>query len=77
MTHQMDYLHEQLNNARIAVEHKQQNNTGYAEAQQFIKLAEEALNEVMINPDSEVDKKEIQRATDLLRLLEETNQATT
>lgn len=76
MTHQMEYLHEQLNNARLAVERNQQNDTGYSEAQQYIKLAEEALNEIMQSNDKE-DNKEIQRATDLLRLLEETNQATT
>ena len=72
-----EHVTEQLAQAKQAVERMQENQTGFAEAQQHVKIAEEALNELMHDPDlnSETDQKEIQRASDLLRLIVETYQA--
>ncbi|SFF54909.1 hypothetical protein SAMN05216353_101246 [Halobacillus alkaliphilus] len=72
-----EYVTEQLTQAKQAVERMQENQTGVAEAQQHVKIAEEALNELIHDPDlnSKTDQKEIQRASDLLRLIVETYQA--
>ncbi|MGP4074326.1 hypothetical protein [Halobacillus sp. K22] len=74
---QFEQVTEQLSRAKRAVERMQENQTGYAEAQQQVKIAEEALNGLKhdLDLDSEADQKEIQRATDLLRLIVETYQA--
>ncbi len=66
-----------MNNAKLAVEKAQEDQTGFSEAQQQVKLAEEILNEAKHNPtiNTKVNAQEMQRATDLLRLIEETNQA--
>ncbi|MFB4169628.1 hypothetical protein [Virgibacillus sp. JSM 102003] len=67
-----------MNNAKLAVEKAQEDQTGFSVAQQQVKLAEEILNEAKHNPtiNTKVNAQELQRATDLLRLIEETNQAT-
>ncbi|MCA1009600.1 hypothetical protein [Halobacillus halophilus] len=74
---QFEHVKAHLAHAKQAVERMQESQTGFAEAQQQVKIAEEALNEFMHTPDliSETDQKEIQRASDLLRLIVETYQA--
>lgn len=66
-----------LNNARLAVERAQADQTGRTDAQQQVKLAEEVLNEAKHNPsiNNETNAHQMQRAADLLRLIEEINQA--
>lgn len=73
----MDSIMGCLNNAKLAVERAQEDRTGYTEAQQHVKQAEEMLSQVRRNPqfNNQTNEKEMQRATDLLRLIEETNQA--
>lgn len=73
----MEHLKDCLSQARMAVEKAQENNTGYSEAQQQVKQAEEMLSRARRNPNfhNQADEKELQRASDLLRLIEETNQA--
>ncbi|WP_257348756.1 hypothetical protein [Pseudalkalibacillus decolorationis] len=73
-----DTVMDQLNNARVAVERAQEDQTGFTEAQQQVKQAEEVLNEAKHNPlfNTEANAKQMQKATDLLRLIEESNQAT-
>jgi hypothetical protein len=73
----MDSIMDNLNNARLAVERAQEDRTGYTEAQQHVKQAEEMLSQARRNPqfNNQANEKEMQRATDLLRLIEETNQA--
>ncbi|WP_028785078.1 hypothetical protein [Thalassobacillus devorans] len=68
---------EQLNQAKRAVERAQEERSGFTEAQQQVKQAEEMLNEATHNPDlfRGIGNHDMQRATDLLRLIEETNQA--
>ncbi|MBP1950211.1 hypothetical protein [Virgibacillus litoralis] len=73
----METVMEYMNSAKLAVEKAQEDQTGFSEAQQQVKLAEEILNEAKHNPviNNQVNAREMQRATDLLRLIEETNQA--
>ncbi|WLD94650.1 hypothetical protein [Alkalihalobacillus sp. AL-G] len=73
-----DGVMDQLNNAKLAVERAQEDQTGFTEAQQHVKLAEETLNRAEHDPllNTEANKKQVQKAKDLLRLIEETNQAT-
>lgn len=73
----MDSVMGYLNNARQAVERAQADRNGYTEAQQHVKQAEEMLSEARRNPqlNTGANAQEMQRAADLLRLIEETNQA--
>lgn len=66
-----------LNNTKLAVERAQEDPTGFTEAQNHVKQSEEMLSEVRHNSrlNSEENKKDMQKAQDLLRLIEETNQA--
>ncbi|MFG6119804.1 MULTISPECIES: hypothetical protein [Thalassobacillus] len=67
----------QLNQAKRAVERAQEDQSGFTEAQQQVKQAEEMLHEATQNPSAfrGIGNHEMQRASDLLRLIEETNQA--
>ncbi|MBM7554213.1 hypothetical protein [Thalassobacillus pellis] len=72
--HDFNSVLDELNNAKLAVERAQEDQAGFTEAQQHVKHAEEVLNSAKHDP-SFTDEKAMQRATDLLRLIEETNQA--
>ncbi|MFC7062108.1 hypothetical protein [Halobacillus seohaensis] len=75
----MDFEHvmNQLNNAKLAVERAQEDQTGFVEAQSQVKIAEEELSKAKHDPsvNTEANAQQIQRATDLLRLIEETHHA--
>ncbi|SEA84995.1 hypothetical protein SAMN05421743_10997 [Thalassobacillus cyri] len=79
MKDQQDFqsVMDQLNQAKRAVERAQEERSGFTEAQQQVKQAEEMLNEATHNPAlfRGIGNHDMQRATDLLRLIEETNQA--
>ncbi|UOQ94512.1 hypothetical protein MUO14_06040 [Halobacillus shinanisalinarum] len=72
-----DHVKNQLSNAQRAVERAQEDRAGFVEAQTQVKLAEEELAKAKHDPsvNTEENAQQIQRATDLLRLIEETNQA--
>ncbi|WP_173915630.1 hypothetical protein [Halobacillus sp. Marseille-Q1614] len=74
---QIKDVKDQLFRAKESVEKMQEGNTGFAEAQQHVKMAEEALNQLKENSEinTEANTQEIQKAEDLLRLIEETYQA--
>ncbi|MFC4559579.1 hypothetical protein ACFO3D_15380 [Virgibacillus kekensis] len=73
----IESVREYLDNARLAIERAQADQNGRTDAQKQMKLAEEILSEAKRNPaiNNEGNAHELQRAADLLRLLEETNQA--
>lgn len=73
----MESVMRDLNNAERAVERAQQQKTGYMEAQNFVKQAEDTLNRAKHNPsiNSTTNEKQMKKADDLLRLIMETNNA--
>lgn len=73
----MESVRKYLNNARTAIERAQSDGNARNDAQKQVKLAEEILNEAKRNPsiNNEANAHELQRAADLLRLINETNQA--
>ncbi|WP_082233378.1 hypothetical protein [Halobacillus massiliensis] len=74
---QISHVKDILFRAKESVEKMQEDNTGFAEAQQHVKMAEEAVYQLKEDPEfnTESNAKEIQKAADLLRLIEETYQA--
>lgn len=73
----MDTVMRDLYNAEKAVERAQQDRSGFTEAQNFVKQAEDTINRAKHNPtiNSAANEKQMKKANDLLRLILETNQA--
>ncbi|MRH43741.1 hypothetical protein GH741_13770 [Aquibacillus halophilus] len=64
-----------VKDAQKWVEEAQSNANGYTEAQNHLNFAEELLSNAQVEYGNIQDKRELQHASDLLRLLQETQQS--